>query len=87
MNIQSSMNYIQLNNIGMTPGLSYLFQTNSVPIFFAHGVNQTFDLFQATSQMLSKAFSITNYQITNITISNTDVYFTLLNGFNQFYLA
>lgn len=45
-----------------------------------------FDLNEATKQIITKAFNVKEAALNTITATNSDVFFIIYNGFNEYYM-
>eukprot|EP01017_Pseudomicrothorax_dubius_P025798 TRINITY_DN2823_c0_g1_i4.p1 TRINITY_DN2823_c0_g1~~TRINITY_DN2823_c0_g1_i4.p1 ORF type:complete len:594 (-),score=139.09 TRINITY_DN2823_c0_g1_i4:141-1922(-) len=88
--VQNTQRTLQLSSMDIFDEHSRLLNTKSVPIYILQGgtiTSQEFTLYEATQQIISKAFNVRNANLSNITWTNSDVHFVEYNLFNDFYTA
>lgn len=77
---------LQLSPLPLSSQLNYLNSQKGIRIFFSPTESQFFDLNDATQQIISKSLNIKNKNLTDLTPSQSDVYFVTSNLFNEYYL-
>lgn len=77
---------LQLSSLPLSSQLNYLNSQKRIRIFFSPTESQFFDLNDATQQIISKTLNIKNKNLTDLTPSQSDVYFVTSNLFNEYYL-
>jgi len=96
-NLGNYQTYIQLNTFYLTAEHQALYQSNAVPMYFQSNsttnntnLNTTilnFDLNAATQQIISSALTILSEPLSNITTTNSDVFFLTYNLLNDYAAA
>lgn len=84
--IETIENTLQLSNTQFSEKQQNLLHSDIVKIYFNLSSFKYFDLNQASQQIISKAFNVINMNLTQLSLSDPNVFFVMFNMFNDYYV-
>jgi len=87
-NIENSLN--EFDNLNMAiefSSLNSLAYSDNIPMYFQENdAYSFFDLNEATEQIITKAYYITNMPLNEISLNSSEVYFVIYNSMNDYFM-
>ena len=89
--VKKIVDTLGLSSLGLSDQHRDLLQTNSITLQLLVGADQysttSYNLDQATLQVISRALNVLTTPLESLNVTNTDAYFVLYNNFNNFYVG